>query len=69
MKCNSCKYYWHYSPDYTSPYGEDACMKDESNPQDLYNEDINVCEFYEPKSKSNKYYDNIIQDIKNYNKM
>ena len=71
MKCNSCAYEWYYPPDWTSPYGEWACMKDEMSPLDLYgtkNEDVENCPDYKPKTGYNKGYEDVVENIKSYNR-
>jgi hypothetical protein len=49
MKCNGCKHEWRYAPDWTSPYGEWACMNEKFS-GDLYGcseEDVENCEGFE----------------------
>lgn len=49
MKCNSCRHLWTYPRDYTSPYGEYACMKTETDLYGTQPEDVENCEYYEVK--------------------
>lgn len=48
MKCETCKFLHYMYPDWTSPYGEIACMKLEC---DLWGEEVTECEHYEPKEE------------------
>lgn len=45
MLCDNCKHLHHMYPDWTSPYGEYACLKLEC---DLYGENVTECEHFAP---------------------
>ncbi len=47
MKCATCKYEWRYAADWTSPYGEWACMKTENDLYGTKPEDVEDCKDYE----------------------
>ncbi len=66
IKCNSCAYEWYYAPDWTSPYGEWTCMKTETDLYGTEDKDVENCLDYELKTNDNRYYEDVIQDIKSY---
>jgi hypothetical protein len=64
MKCNTCIHEWIYPADFTSPYGEYACIK---KGNDLYRtlpKEVENCEDYECRNKNNDYTTDIVEDIK-----
>ena len=65
MKCNTCIHEWYYSGDWTSPYGEYACMKTQNDLYRVESKDIEDCEHYE--YKNNSYANDTIKDIKMHN--
>ena len=49
MKCHGCKYFWYMLPCNDSPYGEESCMKKETDLWGVEPEDVKDCEEYESK--------------------
>jgi hypothetical protein len=49
MLCYKCRFFWYMIPDYTSPYGEIACMM---HAADLRYEDVQKCDQFEPREES-----------------
>ena len=51
MKCNTCINEWYYPPDWTSPYGEHACLKSQEDLYGTNDEDVENCPDYIERNK------------------